>query len=146
MFATASAPSEKGYDQVILFKACPRCGGDIDATYLEDARCFQCSHRPDVAYPGPRVVEPKVSATVSEPESHPEDGAGAPNKKDGAQAQGSPTQRAATDPCPRCDSPEPIRLDKLRERDNTCFRCRLCGHIFSPSLEDVASESQATTS
>ena len=34
--------------------------------------------------------------------------------------------------CPRCDVRDSIALEKLRAHFNTCFRCRLCGHIFSP--------------
>ena len=34
--------------------------------------------------------------------------------------------------CPRCDVRDSIALEKLRPHFNTCFRCRLCGHIFSP--------------
>ena len=41
---------------MILFKACPRCGGDVDVTYYADSFCFQCAYRPTVVYPGPRVV------------------------------------------------------------------------------------------
>ena len=34
--------------------------------------------------------------------------------------------------CPRCEVRDSIALEKLRAHFNTCFRCRLCGHIFSP--------------
>ena len=36
--------------------------------------------------------------------------------------------------CPKCGSDHVIRLDKLRREDNSCYRCRACGHIFSPAL------------
>ncbi len=42
---------------MILFKQCPRCGGDVDVTYHDDPYCVQCSHRPTLAYPGPKVVD-----------------------------------------------------------------------------------------
>ena len=42
---------------MILFKACPRCGGDIDIARSDDIYCVQCSHRPEVVYPGPRIVQ-----------------------------------------------------------------------------------------
>jgi DNA-directed RNA polymerase subunit M/transcription elongation factor TFIIS len=35
--------------------------------------------------------------------------------------------------CPRCGGFEAIRLDRLRQQDNVCYRCRTCGHIFSPT-------------
>ena len=47
---------------MILFKRCPRCGGDVDAAAHDDARCVQCAHRPAVAFPGPVVVEPAHAA------------------------------------------------------------------------------------
>ena len=36
--------------------------------------------------------------------------------------------------CPRCLSLDTISLDKVDAWANTCFRCRSCGHIFSPAL------------
>ena len=36
--------------------------------------------------------------------------------------------------CPRCLSLDTVSLDKVDARANTCFRCRGCGHIFSPAL------------
>ncbi len=33
---------------MILLKACPRCGGDVNATFEFDAYCVQCGHRPDL--------------------------------------------------------------------------------------------------
>ena len=29
----------------IHFRACPRCGGDVDAAFRDDIRCVQCGHR-----------------------------------------------------------------------------------------------------
>jgi predicted RNA-binding Zn-ribbon protein involved in translation (DUF1610 family) len=34
--------------------------------------------------------------------------------------------------CPRCSNDAPVRLDKADPMSNTCYRCRTCGHIFSP--------------
>ena len=34
--------------------------------------------------------------------------------------------------CPRCLNETPVRLEKADPLANTCFRCRQCGHIFSP--------------
>ena len=34
--------------------------------------------------------------------------------------------------CPRCEDADAIALEKLRAHFNTCYRCRVCGHIFSP--------------
>ena len=97
---------------MIIFKACPRCNGDIDTTASdEDAYCVQCGYRPGVVYPGPHITERPDYEQVSEGE-----GAGAPTQ--------------AT--CPKCGTDRWVRLDKIRPEDNTCYRCRSCGHIFSP--------------
>lgn len=37
-----------------------------------------------------------------------------------------------TAPCPRCSNDAPGRLEKADPQANTCYRCRTCGHIFSP--------------
>jgi predicted RNA-binding Zn-ribbon protein involved in translation (DUF1610 family) len=37
-----------------------------------------------------------------------------------------------TSPCPSCSNDAPVRLEKADPLANTCFRCRTCGHIFSP--------------
>ena len=47
-------------------------------------------------------------------------------------------------PCSSCRSRQTVRLEKLHPKDNACYRCRACGHIFSPGaaesqLGDVAS-------
>lgn len=34
--------------------------------------------------------------------------------------------------CPRCSNDAPVRLEKADPLANTCYRCRTCGHIFSP--------------
>ena len=34
--------------------------------------------------------------------------------------------------CPRCENTTPVRLEKADPQANTCYRCRACGHIFSP--------------
>ena len=34
--------------------------------------------------------------------------------------------------CLRCDSDDTVQLEKARTEANTCYRCRGCGHIFSP--------------
>ena len=41
---------------MILFKACPRCRGDVDTTYGDDVHCIQCGNRPAVVFPGPRIL------------------------------------------------------------------------------------------
>ena len=122
---------------MILFKACPRCGGDVDATYVDDVRCVQCSHRPDVTYPGPRIIQ-KAGGEA------PNDQAEVPSAAAAARADGALASRGDESPCPRCGSAELVRLDKLRERDNSCYRCRACGHIFSPSAGDAGKRQRAT--
>ena len=81
---------------MILFKACPRCGGDVDASHRNDVRCIQCAHRPDPA----GLAKPRVGPGGS---------------------------------CPRCESISLVALDRLRAGDNRCYRCRPCGHVFSPA-------------
>ena len=111
---------------MILFKACPRCGGDVDTSYHEDIHCVQCAYRPKVVYPGPRVIDDRID-----------------DKTDAAQSAGpeaSAQQERAIDVgtaqeamvCPKCGSQRAIILDKLRPGDNICYRCWSCGHIFSP--------------
>ena len=109
---TANASSEVW--RMILLKSCLRCGGDVDATYAEEARCVQCAHRPRLVFPGPRVARPAEAGTT--PSLRPRGEAG---------GQGPV--------CPRCGSPETVALDKMAPEYNTCWRCRRCGHIFSPA-------------
>lgn len=96
---------------MILFKSCPRCGGDVDATYVEEARCVQCAYRPRLVFPGPRVVrEPRASE----------------------EAEGEDNVQGRAPVCPRCGVRETLALEKMAPEYNTCYRCRRCGHIFSP--------------
>ncbi len=100
---------------MILLKTCPRCGGDVDATYDDDVYCIQCAYRPAVAVPERRAVEAALGV------------------RPGAAA--SATDSPATGPslqCTKCFSQLLVALDKLRPEDHTCYRCRACGHIFSP--------------
>ena len=41
--------------------------------------------------------------------------------------------------CPRCEKTDCIALEKLKPHFNTCYRCRVCGHIFSPAAFRKAS-------
>ncbi len=34
--------------------------------------------------------------------------------------------------CPRCGEGAAVELEKADPGANTCYRCRPCGHIFSP--------------
>ena len=115
---------------MILFKACPRCGGDVDTTYQEDVYCIQCGHRPAVRLPAPRLTmrEPDTGAASG-------GGLGVSDVLEGAvvrQATGELFRLVHT--CPRCDAERAIELKKLRPWDNTCYRCRRCGFIFSPGV------------
>ena len=117
---------------MIVFKACGRCGGDIDATYADDVRCVQCAHRPDVVYPGPRVAQSGPGATSSPMQVFRTESENRKPERGAATELGGEALVPAEGRCPRCDSAQLVRLDKLRKRDNTCYRCGLCGHIFSP--------------
>ena len=91
---------------MLLLKRCPRCGGDVDTSDTTDVRCVQCGHRPPVG----ELVERRLPGLGFLPLT-------------GLELL-----------CPRCDSDFIIALEKLRERDNTVYRCRKCGHIYSPHL------------
>ena len=130
---------------MILFKACPRCGGDLDATYPDEVFCVQCAHRPEAALPQRRVTlrQPAVTGAPPAVLGH----GPSPGGRRARPAEVYPTvpDQATADPCPRCGSSENIRLDRLRQRDNTCYRCRTCGHIFSPGAGGAPTQGQATT-
>ena len=126
---------------MILFKSCPRCGGDVDATYIDDAYCVQCSHRPEVAYPGPRVVEKAADASESTISA---EAASESGIREAPDLTGSVSQGTAS-PCPRCGLAELVRLDRLRVQDNTCYRCQPCGHVFSPATGRDSEHRQTTT-
>lgn len=123
---------------VILFKECPRCGGDVDTTYRDDIYCVQCAYRPPAT-----DMEPSLSLH----------GSGVSNDTDQSLVQRTDNGRlcpmpvgvASNQQCPKCGSSEAIRLDKLRSRDNTCYRCKSCGHIFSPVENRRHREREATT-
>ena len=122
---------------MILLKACPRCGGDVDATWSEDVYCIQCSYRPRTAVPAPFIVENRPD--MSEPEQQGKDARVGGDGRSGEVGE-SAIRRARPRlvcMCPRCDTDELVRLDRLRERDNLCYRCRTCGHIFSPASSQV---------
>ncbi len=104
---------------MILLKACPRCGGDLDATYKDDIYCVQCAYRPA----GPAGVAARRLVGDAGTVLHLERAA--------ASSRCDPPQRAPA-PCPRCGAWDLVQLDRLRPRDNLCYRCRPCGHIFSP--------------
>lgn len=93
----------------------------MDATYSEDVYCIQCSHRPADAEAlaamasaeGSGGLEMGFATSSSEPDA------------------GTPSA-LAVNTCPRCKSKDLVQLDRLRRGDNVCYRCRPCGHIFSP--------------
>lgn len=104
---------------MILLKACPRCGGDLDATYKDDIYCVQCAYRPT----GPAGAASPVRAGEAGTALHLEAATTRP--------QHEPPQPASA-PCPRCGAWDLVQLDRIRPQDNLCYRCRPCGHIFSP--------------
>ena len=113
---------------MILFKTCPRCGGDVDATYEEDVRCIQCAYRPAVALPSARVMT-----------------AGGVDRQRPPAGSKVGTARTGTGVlCARCASTFLMALDKVRGSDHTCYRCQACGHIFSPRLGDTEHEGSAS--
>ena len=93
---------------MILFKACSRCGGDVDTSQADDVRCFQCAYRPDAA--DLAALTPTHTQVGNDAECT----------------------------CPRCQSTALVILDRLRDEDNYCYRCRPCGHVFSPAAGRTA--------
>ena len=117
--------------QVILFKACPRCAGDVDATYHDDVHCVQCAYRPTVVFPGPRIVEEQHGNTAVP--VHRDDHQNAEGPGSWKEAVHGDTKAM----CPKCGSEHVVQLDRLRPQDNVCYRCRSCGHIFSPGESEM---------
>lgn len=51
---------------MMMFKACPRCGGDVHMTsdmYGRYAECIQCGHTRDI--PEKRLVEARLARAVA---------------------------------------------------------------------------------
>ena len=116
-----------------ILRGCARCGGDVLTGDRRNVRCLQCGHRPDAPIAeirrrargglgrrveGPVDVEAFLAALNAADEVA--DDAG-------DDADCGPDAR-----CPRCEDADAIALEKLRAEFNTCYRCRICGHIFSP--------------
>lgn len=126
---------------MVILRGCSRCGGDIVTSDAKNIRCLQCGHKPELPVAElarrrrrlRRDPAPAAPASIEEifSAAHmPDDSA-----EDAPDAQ-------AYDPgalCPRCDESDAIALEKLRPHFNTCYRCRLCGHIFSPAAFKAAS-------
>ena len=116
-----------------ILRGCARCGGDVLTGDRRNVRCLQCGHRPDAPIAeirrrargglGRRVEGPvDVEAFLAALEA-------ADEVADDAGDDADCGQEAR---CPRCDDADAIALEKLRAEFNTCYRCRVCGHIFSP--------------
>ena len=126
---------------MMILRGCARCGGDIVTRDVKNVRCLQCGHRPELpvaelkrrnrrARPDRVPVKP-----VSVDEIFPLDGISEVVTKDASGGLAGDSDAL----CPRCDESDAIALEKLRPHFNTCFRCRLCGHIFSPAEFKAAS-------
>ncbi len=113
---------------MILFKTCPRCGGDVDATYDDDVYCVQCAYRPQVPVPDRRAVEAALGVRL------------------GAAASATDSPEAGPSlQCAKCSSQLVVALDKVRVEDHACYRCRACGHIFSPRDDDAGRQVSASS-
>ena len=118
---------------MVILRGCARCGGDVLTGDRGNVRCLQCGHRPEMLVSelrrrargagrrsARRPVDVEEILAALEAEGEETDDAG-----DGG--DGSAGAR-----CPRCEDADAIALEKLRAHFNTCYRCRVCGHIFSP--------------
>ena len=124
---------------MVILRGCARCGGDILTGDARNVRCLQCGHRPEAPIAELRrrgrrsrsggISKPvdlgAILAALDVPADAPEDFVSAVESGDADDADSGAA-------CPRCDVRDSIALEKLRAHFNTCFRCRLCGHIFSP--------------
>ena len=128
---------------MVILRGCARCGGDLLTGDARNVRCLQCGHRPEAPIAELRrrgrrsrsggIAKPvdlgAILAALDVPADAPEGFVSAVEAMGDADAVDNADSGAA---CPRCDVRDSIALEKLRAHFNTCFRCRLCGHIFSP--------------
>ena len=128
---------------MVILRGCARCGGDILTGDARNVRCLQCGHRPDLPIAELRrrgrrsrsggIAKPvdlgAILAALDVPADAPEGFVSAVEAVGDVDAVDNADSGTA---CPRCDVRDSIALEKLRAHFNTCFRCRLCGHIFSP--------------
>ena len=127
---------------MIILRGCARCGGDILTRDAKNIRCLQCEYRPGLPI---EELRRQSSRMMRDRHSAPK----AANADAIADAQGAPqdiendspdtNDADASERCPRCHDTALIALDKLRPHFNTCYRCQLCGHIFSPAAFKAAS-------
>ena len=123
-----------------ILRGCAHCGGDILTGDAKNVRCLQCGHRPDAPIAeirrrarggrrrrveGPVNVEAFLAALNAADED-------ARDADDAREDSGDHADCSSDARCPRCDDTDAIALEKLRAEFNTCYRCRVCGHIFSP--------------
>lgn len=125
---------------MVILRGCARCGGDILTGNAKSVRCLQCGHKPEASLDElrrqtrrmrrERTPEPVRLETLLELRG----GTASVTEDDADLEDDAPGAR-----CPQCEETNSIALDKLRPHFNTCYRCRLCGHIFSPAEFRAAS-------
>ena len=125
-----------------ILRGCGRCGGDILTADANNIRCLQCGHRPALPITalrrhGKQVIDGGGSTPKAADVNAIFDGAGAPQNADNDSVDRNDADADAR--CPRCEDTAFIALEKLRPHFNTCYRCQLCGHIFSPAALKSAS-------
>ena len=111
---------------MVILRGCARCGGDVLTGDRRNVRCLQCGHRPDAPIGEIRRRARGASGRRVEGAMDVEAFLAAVD----ATADDADCGSGAA--CPRCDDADSIALEKLRAEFNTCYRCRVCGHIFSP--------------
>ena len=125
-----------------ILRGCARCGGDILTADAKNVRCLQCGHRPEAsldevrrrARRARRARTPEPINVTPFSDIFRQGGAPDAMEDDADLEDAGPGAR-----CPQCEETDSIALDKLSPHFNTCYRCRLCGHIFSPAEFKAAS-------
>lgn len=125
---------------MVILRGCARCGGDILTGNAKNVRCLQCGHKPELSI---SELERQSRRSKRSETRKPFNIDALFNNLHTARDEPDGFLDAALESsgelCPRCDVKDSIALEKLRPHFNTCYRCRLCGHIFSPAEFKAAS-------
>lgn len=125
---------------MVILRGCARCGGDVLTRDAKNVRCLQCGYRPEMPIAALRRHARRSAQGRASGIEELEALFGAEFASDAAEDKaGEVSDAALGERCPRCEEVDLVALDKLRPHFNTCYRCQLCGHIFSPAVFRAAS-------